>query len=53
MPDYMIKEMPVSKWDEAVPLGNGKIGALLFGGIFREKIVLNHERLYKKLNLLK
>lgn len=48
MPDYMIKEMPVSKWDEAVPLGNGKIGALLFGGIFREKIVLNHERLYNK-----
>ncbi len=46
MPDYMFKEMPASSWNEAVPLGNGKIGALLFGGIFREKMVLNHEKLF-------
>ncbi len=46
MPDFMYKEMPASNWNEAVPLGNGNIGALLFGGIFREKMVLNHERLF-------
>jgi alpha-L-fucosidase 2 len=46
MPDFMLKEMPASCWNEAVPLGNGKIGALIFGGIFREKMVLNHEKLF-------
>jgi len=46
VPDFMLKEVPASCWNEAVPLGNGKIGALLSGGIFREKMVLNHERLF-------
>ena len=46
MPEFMLKEVPASCWNEAVPLGNGKIGALLSGGIFREKMVLNHERLF-------
>ncbi len=34
-------------WREGAPCGNGKIGALVYGGTAREKITLNHNRLWK------
>lgn len=46
MPDSMSNRMPASNWKDAFPLGNGKIGALVFGRIFREKMIINHERLF-------
>ena len=37
---------PATRWEDALPTGNGTIGALVYGNIASELIVLNHERLY-------
>jgi alpha-L-fucosidase 2 len=34
---------PAAKWDEALPVGNGRIGAMVFGGIEEERLQLNEE----------
>lgn len=34
-------EQPADKWMKSVPLGNGRIGAMVFGGIETETIALN------------
>ncbi len=39
-------EHPAQEWEEALPLGNGRIGAMVFGGIDRERINLNEETIY-------
>lgn len=33
-------------WDEALPIGNGRLMAMVFGGIKRERIQLNEESLW-------
>ena len=30
-----------TNWNEALPLGNGRIGALVYGGALNERISLN------------
>jgi alpha-L-fucosidase 2 len=35
-----------SQWDHAMPLGNGRIGAMVFGNVNRERIQLNEETLW-------
>ena len=37
---------PGMKWVEALPLGNGKIGAMVFGGMEQELIQLNESTLW-------
>lgn len=37
---------PASTWDEALPLGNGKIGAMVFGGSKEELLQLNENTFY-------
>jgi alpha-L-fucosidase 2 len=37
---------PASGWLEALALGNGRLGAMVFGGIDTERIVLNENTLY-------
>lgn len=37
---------PAATWNEALPLGNGRIGAMVFGGIEEELIQLNEETLW-------
>ncbi|MDD4772350.1 MAG: glycoside hydrolase N-terminal domain-containing protein [Eubacteriales bacterium] len=37
---------PARIWEEALPLGNGIIGAMVFGGIDRDRIQLNEETLW-------
>jgi alpha-L-fucosidase 2 len=37
---------PATKWDEALPLGNGRIGAMLFGGTSEEHLQLNEGTLW-------
>lgn len=32
---------PAKEWMEAVPLGNGRLGAMVYGGINRDRIALN------------
>jgi len=34
------------RWDHAMPTGNGRIGALIFGNIPHETILLNHDSLF-------
>ena len=37
---------PARQWEEALPLGNGRLGAMVFGGASRERIQLNEESLW-------
>lgn len=37
---------PASVWEEALPLGNGILGAMVFGGIECDRIQLNEETLW-------
>lgn len=37
---------PAKEWVEALPLGNGHIGAMVFGGVEEELIQLNESSLY-------
>lgn len=37
---------PASRWEEALPLGNGRIGAMVYGKPFREIIQLNEETVW-------
>ena len=39
-------EQPAQKWVEALPIGNGRLGAMVFGGISKERIQLNEESLW-------
>lgn len=37
---------PANEWTEALPLGNGRLGAMVFGGINREILQLNEDTLW-------
>jgi alpha-L-fucosidase 2 len=37
---------PAVKWTEALPIGNGRIGAMLFGGVDNDRIQFNEETLW-------
>ena len=37
---------PAKTWDEALPLGNGRLGAMVFGTAPREQLSLNEESLW-------
>lgn len=39
-------DKPASIWEEALPLGNGKTGAMVFGGIVTERFQLNDNTLW-------
>lgn len=39
-------QAPAKEWMEAVPLGNGRIGAMVYGGIDRDRIALNEITLW-------
>ena len=34
------------KWTEALPIGNGRLGAMIFGGVAREHLQLNESTLW-------
>jgi alpha-L-fucosidase 2 len=36
---------PASKWLEALPIGNGSLGGMIFGGVEQEHIQFNEESL--------
>lgn len=38
---------PAEQWTEALPVGNGRLGAMVFGGIERERIQLNEDTLWE------
>ena len=37
---------PAIEWTDALPLGNGRLGAMVFGGVARERLQLNEDTLY-------
>jgi alpha-L-fucosidase 2 len=39
-------EQPADKWEEALPLGNGRLGGMVFGGMNKERIQLNEDTLW-------
>jgi alpha-L-fucosidase 2 len=45
--DYRIFfEQPATAWPDALPVGNGRLGAMVFGGAARERIQLNEESVW-------
>ncbi|SDP07874.1 alpha-L-fucosidase 2 [Paenibacillus sp. yr247] len=40
---------PAHNWNEALPIGNGRIGAMVFGGIETERLQLNEDTLWSGL----
>jgi len=39
-------QQPAKVWDEALPVGNGRLGAMDFGGVYNERIQVNEESLW-------
>jgi alpha-L-fucosidase 2 len=39
-------DRPARSWNEALPVGNGRLGAMVFGGAPRERIQFNEETLW-------
>ena len=36
-------DRPAKNWNEALPLGNGRLGAMVFGGVAQEIVQLNED----------
>ncbi|MEF8811716.1 MAG: glycoside hydrolase family 95 protein, partial [Bacteroidales bacterium] len=46
-PPFMLwYNQPAAEWTEALPLGNGRLGAMVYGTIQQERIQLNEESLW-------
>lgn len=45
-PLQLTYDKPASKWTEALPIGNGRIGAMVFGGIEEERLQVNEATLW-------
>lgn len=39
-------KQPAAGWEEALPVGNGRLGGMVFGGIEEERIQLNEDTLW-------
>jgi alpha-L-fucosidase 2 len=39
-------DKPSTEWNQALPIGNGRLGAMVFGGIQEERIQLNEESVW-------
>ncbi len=37
---------PANEWTEALPIGNGRLGAMVFGGVAEERLQLNEDTLW-------
>ena len=37
---------PASQWTEALPLGNGRLGGMVFGGLSQERLQINEDTLW-------
>ncbi len=45
-PSVMWYRQPAAKWEDALPLGNGRLGAMVFGGVQKERIQLNEDTIW-------
>src|SRR6187402_1721731 len=39
-------QQPAKNWHEALPIGNGRLGAMVFGGVESERLQLNEDSLW-------
>ena len=39
-------DAPAERWTEALPVGNGRLGAMIFGGVAAERLQLNEDTLW-------
>ncbi len=39
-------KQPAAEWEEALPIGNGRLGAMVYGGVDRELIQVNEESMW-------
>jgi alpha-L-fucosidase 2 len=39
-------KQPAEKWTDALPIGNGRLGAMVFGGVNSERLQLNEDTLW-------
>ena len=37
---------PAARWDDALPIGNGRLGAMVFGRVAQERVQLNEDTLW-------
>ena len=42
----MIMRYPATRWQDALPVGSGVVGAMLYGNIKEDTVLLNHDRLF-------
>jgi len=46
-PDWKLwYNQPAAVWEEALPIGNGRLGAMVFGGVLKERLQLNEDTLW-------
>ncbi|WP_430109360.1 glycoside hydrolase family 95 protein [Paenibacillus sp. B1-33] len=43
---YLLERTAASKWTEAFPIGNGRLGGVVYGGIQRDQIQLNEDSIW-------
>ncbi|KQN71543.1 glycoside hydrolase family 95 protein [Devosia sp. Leaf64] len=46
MTDILWYRQPATEWTDALPLGNGRLGAMVHGGVGREELQLNESTLW-------
>ena len=46
MEKTLINKYPATRWNDATPLGNGVLGASVYGCVYDERILINHESLF-------
>lgn len=39
-------QQPAANWNEALPIGNGRLGAMIFGGVEKERLQLNEDSVW-------
>ena len=44
--DRLWYRQPASRWEEALPVGNGRLGAMVFGRVAQERLQLNEDTLW-------
>ena len=37
---------PAKDWNEALPIGNGRLGAMIFGGVYEEHLQVNEDSVW-------
>ncbi|MBR2024614.1 MAG: glycoside hydrolase N-terminal domain-containing protein, partial [Clostridia bacterium] len=46
MEKKLVNLYPADHWQISTPVGNGTLGASVYGAVYDERILINHEALY-------